>query len=90
MLGVAGVRLTLFRFLRVTKTEAEPVTPWAVALMVASPEPLAVAKPVPLLIETVLFAEELHVTLLSTLLDPLPKIPVAVNCWDCSGQTWTG
>lgn len=80
MLGLAGVTAIETRAALVTMSEVVPLTEPDVAVIVAVPGPVLVARP-DALIEATLMLEEDHTTEGSCCVLPSSKSPVAVNCW---------
>ena len=81
MLAVAGVTAMEDRVAAVTVRVAVPDFPLKVAVMVAVPAALAVAKPL-LATVAVVVLDEVQVTCVVIVwVDPSEYVPVAVNCW---------
>lgn len=79
MLGLAGITAIETRAALVTVSEVEPLTAPDVAVMVAVPGPVLVARP-EALTEATLMLDEDHATEGSCCVLPSSKSPVAVNC----------
>ena len=81
MVAVAGVTAMEDRVAAVTVRVAVPDFPLKVAVMVAVPAALAVAKPL-LATVAVVVLDEVQVTCVVIVwVDPSEYVPVAVNCW---------
>jgi len=83
--GEVGRTLIEVRLDRSTVKDVLPVTDGPVggniAVMVAVPIPLPIAKPLLVVMKAILPAEELHVeTFVMSCVVPSEKVPVAVNC----------
>jgi hypothetical protein len=84
--GLTTTRLTDAAAGALTVTAAVPLTPSAVAVIVADPAPTAVTRPVPLTVATA-GALEVQVTSRPVRSAPLASRAVAVSCWVAPGAS---
>jgi len=79
--GDAGVMVIETRTAWVTVRVLNPATPDNVAVMVAEPVARLAAKPGPEIAATLVFDDAQTAEAVMSLVDPLRKWAVAVNCW---------
>ena len=80
MLEFAGVTAIETNVALLTLSEAVPVTEPEIALIVADPVPIDVARPEALTV-AVPGSDDVHVTDVKSCVLPSSKVPVALNCW---------
>ncbi len=86
MLEFAGVTAIDTNAALLTLSEAVPVTEPEIALIVADPVPTDVARPEALTV-AVPGTDDVHVTDVKSCVLPSSKVPTALNCWSCPGQS---